>query len=391
MTRTLFSLTSLFVASSLFTAGYVQAGLKDDVNNYLYKRKALQVVESYTDNTVLKTISNLTDHISELNFAALKLKVDPSETNLGNTIEAWKNVQAAFNASQIFMFGPAAHYDFHKQLAIWPMDKVLVDHALAEIEAGDLTIDAKTLREKTASMRGLNTVKYFLFENGQPKDVATITPFELNFLTAVTEVLLWEGLDFEASWIGTENLPVNEQAILAEAGIKKRKPYAEEFKNPGQPGSRYFSASVPLQELIQESSTVVEDMLPFIEDLAHINDSEPHYWQSIDPFADMINRLKGVENSYLGGISDSRGPSFSDLVAKKDPVLDERIKAAFASVVQRLEAARELKNGERDKYDLAVKVVHSECAKLFSRMMTATPLVTADPAVEPFASYGSDI
>ena len=392
MKRLLVSLTGLLVSTTLLTPNPVEAGIGDSVSNYLFKRKAFQVVESYTENTVLKTLASLTDHIGQLHQAAGKLAAAPNADNLNTAILSWKNVQADFNKSQIFMFGPAAHYDFHKQLAIWPTDKVLVDHALVEMQAGKMVIDAKSLREKTASMRGLNAVKYFLFENGRPRDVTKLTPHELQYITAVTEVMLWEGLDFEAAWIGTDRLPADKRAILDKAGIKKRAAYAEEFKNPGEPSSRYASVSVPLQELIQESSTVIDDMMPQIEGLTADDEGKRHnYWQTLDPYADLLDKLQGVENSYLGGVRGSRGPSFSQLVAEKDQVLDERIKAAFAHVEQRLEVARRLQNGPREQHELAVKIVAAECKKLSAQLMTATPLVAADPAVGPFAAYGSNL
>ncbi|PHR27273.1 MAG: Imelysin [Desulfotalea sp.] len=392
MNRLFVSLTSMFVAASILGIAPAQAGIQDNVADYLFKRNAKKALESYTDNTILKTIDQLVKNIRTLNNDAKKLHADKNEKYLDKTIAAWRATVASFNRSQIFMYGPAAQYDFHKQLSIWPADKILIDNTLDKMSKGLLQLGPAQLRKMTASMRGLNTVKYLLFSKGLKRDIGTIKDTELDYLVAVTDVLQLEAIDFEASWVGTNNLSADKLEIVKKAGLKNWSSYAKEFKNPGEPYSRYLSVSVPLQELIQESTSVIEDILPIIEELAT---REPlgklHYWDRIDPYADILNGLKGVENSYLGGIPGSRGTSFSDLVATKDAVLDKRIKIAFAHAQKRIETIRSLENGPQEKRELAVKVAVSECEKLLSRLMVATPLVTADPAVEPFAPYGSNI
>lgn len=389
MKRFVAALTGALVSTTVLTSGQVSAGVQDAVGEFFFKKKAMQVVENYTDKTVIKSITNLTNQLAAFNTAATKLKAEPTTANLKAAIVAWKESKAEFNKCQALMFGPAAYYDFHKQLAIWPVDKVLVDHALGEIRAGKMTIDAQTLRRKTASMRGLHAAQYLLFDNGQAKEIDKIGEVERNYLAALGEVMLWEGLDFKASWIGTEKLPAAERALLDKAGIAKRPAFAEEFAKPGKEGSRYVSLSIPLQELIQEAATVIDDMMPEIEELA-ASETTPskNYWQSIDPYSDIANRLQGVENAYLGGVGNARGgASFSDLVAAKDEVLDTRIKASFAQVGKRLEAARQLKDGPKDNHALAVQVVVAESKKLALQLWTATPLVTADDSLEPFAAY----
>ena len=392
MNRFFVSLTNVFVAASILGSAQAYAGVETRVGNFFYKRNAQKAVESYTDNTVLKTIDKLVENMQNLNTKAIILQGDQNEKNLLVTTNAWRNASATFNMSQSFLYGPAAHYDFHKQLAIWPMDKVLVDNALNAMSKGIIDMDSKQLRKMTASMRGLNTVKYLLFEGGLERNIGDLNQTKLHYLVAATGALVIEAIDFQASWIGTDNLSSEKRKIAKENSLKRHTAYAKEFKNPGKPYSRYFSVSVPLQELIQESTTVLEDILPVLEELATRAElGKLNYWESIDPYSDILNRIKGVENSYLGGVPGSRGTSFSELVAEKDKVLDERIKTAFAHATKRIEVIRDLKETKQEKRELAVKIAASECEKLLSRLMVATPLVTADPAVEPFAPYGSNI
>jgi predicted lipoprotein len=391
MKRFFVLLTGIFVATAALGVMPVSAGLKDNMGNYLFKRKAIKAIESYTDNTVLKTIDECVNNIEKLHQAALKLQKNKHESSLAATTNAWHKVLSSLNRSTIFFYGPVAHYDYNKALALNPFDKILVDHALGEMKAGTLSLSSQVLRDKTASMRGLYTIRYLLYRNGLPRKVADITDAELSYLVVASYAMVEESIDLQASWVGTANLSADKVAILKKAGMKSHTSYAEEFKNPGEPYSRYLCVSVPLQEMIQESTSVIEDMIPGIEELINHDESDIKYWDSLDPYTELLDMLKGVENSYLGGVSGARGTSFSELVAEKDKVLDDRIKTAFAHTAKRILVIRDLKDASKEKREMAVKVAAAECEKLASRMMVATPLVTADPAVEPFGPYGSDL
>ncbi|MGL1958169.1 MAG: hypothetical protein OCD00_12720 [Colwellia sp.] len=381
-------LVSVVAIALLLSTG---TGFNTKLDNFLFKQKAAQVIESYTDNTVIATLEHLVDSIFALDKAAQNLRTKKSVTAMEKTIKAWHKVLAYFNRSVIFHYGPAAFYDYHKQLAIWPADVVLIEHALGKVRAGKLKTDPASLRDETASTRGLYTASYLLFRHGKPRKIEDLTTTELNYLVAVTGAMLEEGVDFQAAWVGTDNMPEDKKIILEKASMKQHSSYAWEFKNSGDEQSRYFSLSVPLQELIQESTSVLEELIPTVEELAERDENHIKYWDMIDPYAEIINRMKGIENSYLGGVEGARGTAFSDLVAEKDPILDDRIKTGFAYVNKQFENIRKLKNAPADKRAIAIRVAVSECEKLMKRMVTATPLVTADPAVEPFAPYGSDL
>ena len=392
MKRSLLLMAGIIFATSLFSVMPASAQKKDNIlGNYLYKRKAIKAIKSYTDNTVLKTIERLVTNIETLDGAANRFRQNKNDVDLAATFKAWHEVLASVNRSAIFLYGPAAQYDYNKQIALNPFDKILVDHALGEMKAGKLRLDSQALRNETASMRGLFTVRYLLYRNGQPRKVADFKKHELDYLVAATGAMVEEGVAFQSSWLGTDNMSASRKAILKKNKMKYHTSYAWEFKNPGKEQSRYLCVSVPLQELIQEAASVLEEMVPAIEKLSERDESELKYWDSLNPYAELIDLLKGVENAYLGGVEGSRGTSFSQLVAEKDTVLDDRIKTAIAHTAKRLEVLQDMKNASAEHREKAIKVAASECKKLASRIMVATPLVTADPAVEPFGPYGSDL
>lgn len=383
--------TGVAAATIFFGAATANAGLTGDVNDFLFKRTAHKVIESYTDNTVVKTVGLLRANVQELDQTAQKFAKSRSEKDLAAVAEAMKGSFEQFNKARIFRYGPSAHYDFDKQLATWPFDKVMVDHNIKELEAGRMEISGPSLREKNSSHRGLHTVKYLTYtDEGKLRKPSEISDAEATYLTAVTTVMLEESIDYEASWLGTKNMSAEDQAILKKSGKRIRTSYAREFKNPGEEYSRYYSVSITLQELIGESTVVLEDMVALIEELPKYGDPEDlRYWDSVTPFNDIINQLKGVENSYMGGIEGSRGAAYADLVAKRDEQLSERIVISLAHAIKRAEVAHKMNDQPLEKREQAAKLLLAEVEKLTTMFLAATPLVAADAATDPFAPYMS--
>jgi hypothetical protein len=382
-------ITSLFVIIIIIGFAALFAFQDVAVQQYFKARTAKAVVSDYVDNAVLKTLELLVVDVDKLHIAAKELQADQSTGNLDAAVIAWYSAHGTWNMAAAYLYGPAAQYDYHKQLATWPCDKVLVENALSMMETGELEVDARYLREeRVAALRGFYTIQYLLFRNGQPRKATNISSTELSYLTAATQALLEESIDFEASWRGTKNLSLEKLAILNKAGIKNRPGFAEEFKNPGYLGSRYASLSTPLQEVFQEISGVLEDMVPVIDELHETTDSgEAAYWDSLDPYADLLNRLQSVENAYLGGVEGSRGRSVSELLASHDRALDRLIKISLAHTTYRIAAIRDFRGKSPEDRELALRIAEAELEKLMARFSVGIPQVILDPAVEPYAAY----
>ena len=351
---------------------------------------AQKAVVDYVDNAVLKTLELLVAEVDKLKGAAQDLQAERSAKHLDTLVSTWHVSYGAWMKTAAYLYGPAAQYDYWKQLATWPCEKVLIEHVMGQVEEGQLEVDSRYLREeRVAALRGFYTLQYVLFRNGQPREISDLRPVEVDYLVAVTQALYDESVDFEASWLGTENLSPEKRAVLKRAGIKSRTAYAEEFKNPGTSGSRYVSLSIPLQDLFQEISGVLEDeVVPGIAELLEIADAENiAYWDPVDPLADLLNFLQSVENAYLGGVPGVRAGSVSDLVAEHDRPLDRLIRISFAHSKYRLEVLQDLQEMSHGERELAVRIAEAEVEKLAARIAVAVPKVILDPVVEPYAAY----
>lgn len=376
-----------FLAAGFFMVRLVRQNTT--VQQVLRARLARQIVSDCVDNHVLKILELLAADVKDLHNAALALWANPYDGSLDEVRAAFETAFGTWKRTAACQYGPATQYDYHKRLASWPCEKILVENALSRMERGTLIVDARYLREeRVSSLRGFYTIQYLLFRNGKLRDASDFTATELRYLIAATQALLEDAVDFEASWCGTENLSSEKKTILQEAGIKKRPGYAKIFRNPGDSGSRYASLSDPLQEVLQDVGGVFEDMMPVLHELPDAMDSEkPAYWHSLNPCADLLNVLQSAEDAYLGGVEGFRGHAIADLVAAHDPELDRLIRISFAHTAYRLEVLRKAEGISPEEKDLAVRIAEDELEKLIARLGVAVPQVVLDPAVKPYAAY----
>lgn len=390
MKRTLVRWTGLIVITALVGVAAVALARNASVKQLFVDRELDAVLEDYTDKVVLKTISLAVQEIEALERAALKLQAEPSDANLAAAADAWRSARAKWKQASAIMFGPAAHYNFDKQLATFPLDRPLVDHVLGVIEAGRLKVDERYLREELhSSQRGFLALEYLLFREGKPRQAKELSAAQLAYLVAAAKAMTVESADFQASWLGSANMPGDRAALLKAAGTKTRSSYADEFKNPGSPDSRYHSQSVPLQEIAQDLVGVTEDLCPAIAEV--LGSSDPRAsetWYSRNGAADLENTLKGLENAYLGGVEGARGHSFSELLAARDQVLDQRIRIALADTAYRIAEAGDPYSGNGEGRELLVRRAEAACRKLAARVSAGAPLVSLDPGTRPHAAYG---
>ncbi len=391
MTSNLRNLLYLLVFVGFGCAVVLLAKPAAQIDRSLMEHRIDKALQDYADKTVIATLQRLVEDLEALEAAVRRLHAEPTDANVEAAASAWRTARGTWQLTNAFGFGPAAHYNFDKQLATWPLDRPLVEHTLKEMQAGRLELDARRLRERMYSTRrGLLAAEYLLFRNGGPRPVLDFRAAELDYLVFTTEVLRLEATDFLAAWVGTDNLPAGWSEALATAGFEPRPSYAAEFTEPGHYTSRYPSAAVALQEIMGDAVTVAEELCPAIEEVLAMADPRAgETWDSHNGFADLLATLQGLENAYLGGLEGSRGRSMSDLLAASDEVLDRRIQIALADTAYRINAAgdpfAEKSSGDRE---LAARIAVAACEKLFTRIDLALPLITMHPATLPWAAYG---
>lgn len=170
-----------------------------------------------------------------------------------------------------------------------------------------------------------------------------ITEREAEYLLAASEVLRNDCLTLWASWEGG----TGEEALLAETEIEIGTPYAEEYKNAGNAGSRYLSQTDAIDEMVQGIVGIADELGKVKMGAANggEGDSAPEEAESrfsYNSLTDFNNNMLSIQNAYLGGFdANTRGAGLTVFVASKDATLDTEVKAAIEAALTAIQACPE--------------------------------------------------
>ncbi len=283
------------------------------------------IVRDYVDRTVLATYADLSNQANALQTAVEAFAGDRTQANLDAAAAAWIATREPWEASEGFLFGPAAFLSLDPSLDSWPLDQGVLQDVLDS--AFDLTADF--IRDGlNANLRGFHTVEFLLFRGGEPRQAADVTDREAEYLVAVTEVLRDDAVLLHEAW--TEGY---------EGGGPRA--FADEFRDAGMVGSRYLSQADAVLEMIEGMSNILDEVGngkigdPYAEQDPAIVES----WFSWNSLIDFANNVRSVQNAYMGGYhKGTRGVGLTSFVAERNSTLDTRIRSEIEAALDAVEA-----------------------------------------------------
>ncbi len=335
-------LSNLGVIFAIVLAAFTSCK-KDDVNkpdhgngNDAYDFQP--ILRSYVEKTIIPTYGAMKDNSKKLFAQVETFKTSGAQADLDKACELWKETRKPWEASEAFLFGPAAYHNLDPLLDSWPLDKDQLDQVLA----GSQVLDAAYVADGLgAVLRGFHTVEYLLFREGQPRKVADVTAREKEYLVAVTEVLRNDCVKLWAAWEGGKG----EEQILEDIEFEVGTPYGQEFIKAGEAGSRYNSQTDAIDDIIQ-------GMLDIADEVGNAKIADPHgsnnvldveSWFSWNSLTDFKNNVHSIKNSYIGGYYTDGGDanSLSAYVKSKDEALDTEIKTKIDEAIAAIGAIPE--------------------------------------------------
>lgn len=342
---TLLGLTVLFVSSCSDS----NDSMSDDLSS---KEKALQSATiDYVEHTVIPTYSAMADAAIRMRSLCHTVKEKHASGTLATADikaagEAWKAARKNWELSEAFLYGPAANHNIDPHIDSWPLDKASMDDLLVQIRNGN-----KWSLENNGGygLIGFHAVEYMLFELSADENTSLVhstgyTSEELEYLVAVADDLCAQCVCLEACWAGTDNVSVEKQEILEEAGLDYGENYGWEMMNAGKAGSRFKTYQETAEEIIQGCIDIADEVGNTKIGRPHIGSSQedknyiesPYSLNSIEDFADNIRSIK---NAYLGSRSDDA--SVSDYIKSINPDADTAVRNAISNAISAIEAVPE--------------------------------------------------
>ncbi|MDR1346334.1 MAG: peptidase M75 [Bacteroidales bacterium] len=289
----------------------------------------LNILESYTNNTVIQTYKGMADKAMELFSVCQQVRNGANDANIAEACNLWRAARVYWEQSEAFLFGPAEYNSLDPHLDSWPLDKDKLDQVLRQSDI--MNIDAAYARNNFgSSLLGFHAVEYVLFRDGGPRSSAAISSPELAYLCAIAQVLAEDCILLEGSWSGESSLSSEKMALLEEAELAISADFGYEMKNAGKRGSRYASARQAIEEIIEGCKDIADEVgnskIADPVQSGNVLDVESWYsWNSIDDF---VNNIVSIQNSYYGsqnGIISEH--SLCRMIAENNPPLDMEIKA----------------------------------------------------------------
>jgi putative iron-regulated protein len=339
------------------------------------------VLDTYAD-IALATYEDALTTAKALDAAADELIANPSDETLTAAREAWRASRPSYQQTEAFRFGNAIVDEWEGKVNAWPLDEGLIDY-----------VDASYGTESDEN--GLYTANVIanprLTIDGKEVDATEITPdflantlqeaggIEANVATGyhAIEFLLW-GQDLHGTGPGAGERPVTDYST--EPNAKRRAQYLdaatdllvsdlEEMVGDWKEGG-------PARAALGESgiATILTGMgsLSFGElagermklGLLLHDPEEEHDCFSDNTHISHLYDAVGIQNVYLGTYTrldgtEVEGPSISQLIAARDPKLDEEIRGLLDDTLTAMYAMADRADGG-EAYDQMIAEGNAE-------------------------------
>lgn len=340
-------------------AGSVSLSLGGQASTAALSQKATpsSVISVYADQLVVPTYTKMGDNALKLAKAAEELKANPTDAKVAEVGKLLLETRVPWELSESFLFGPAGFANLDPKLDSWPLDTNQIEVITKNADNKSIEADASYVRNSLgAELRGFHAAEYLLFRDGHPRKASDLTSGELAYLSAVAHVIAEDAVSLEAWWKGVDKLSEEKAKLLEDAEIEIGKPYAEEFKKAGKPGSRYESVAEVMDEIIGGSKDIIDEIAdskigkPY--ETSSVEDCESFY--SRTSLTDARHNVQSVEKSYA---------VISPLVAAHSAKTDKAVKASIAKILKNMDALNAPLAESLDKKDL-LKAIIDSCKEL---------------------------
>jgi uncharacterized iron-regulated protein len=283
------------------------------------------VASNFADRVVIPTYQLLVQKTATLKKAVDTFTSNPSDSNLKAAQKAWLEARSPWENGETFAFGPAESLGYDGDLDDWPVNQTDVT---AILKSKDKFTPEYTAEKLQTTQKGFHTIELLLFGENNQKKAAQFQPRELELLKALTTSFETTANNIEKSW---------------SQGVNGQPPYRQILATAGTSSNTIYPTS---KAAVEE---IVQGMVGCLDEVANEKIGKPLQTKqnigfesrfSHNSLNDFKNNIRGVQNAYLGRITDGTASenSVSSLVAKTDSKLDRQVQQEMKVAIAALEA-----------------------------------------------------
>lgn len=347
MMNKLFKNMLMALAIVVLSAGFYSCdddNKNEDDGKYdtLYK----QILSNYIDGTVIPTYRGMAEAALDMRAANEALKSNPSDETMAKASEAWMAARIWWELSEAFLFGPVSEdgFDIDAHIDSWPLELQDIMNMIDE-KKGNIT--GREAWKEDAGVIGFHTTEYLLYRDGKSRPIADLSTEELNYLTAVTDALVWDCVLAYVAWAGLDNVSSDIKVVFNEnpdiVELYNDRPNFHNYGAKMKTGASHLnSLASAVQEISEGAKTIAEEVgatkieAPYVDQ--NIYEVESWYsWHSLD---DYTNNIESIKNAYLGGISENSRSNYclSTYISQVNSTLDKEIKAKMEDCITKIYA-----------------------------------------------------
>ena len=286
------------------------ASLSDAQEAYLY-----EVLNNLVDNVIVPTYTKLADDTEDLEKTLNGLNVNTiTQEKINKACDDFKSARENWERSEAFLGGAASDFDVDPTIDSWPLNRSLL---LTYLQSGRTDFSDEEIED--ATILGFHALEFFLFRNGQPRNVAefkgndTYPGFtaisgasELAYAQRICTLLKERTFQLQVAWEGEKN--ASRAAVVKAAGLEYTTENGMSFgDNLKQAGKNSQSTFASLTDAITQVLSADEGSCfgicnevgtakianPFANgDIAYVE--SPYSYNSITDFADNIRSIRNV-------------------------------------------------------------------------------------------------
>ena len=286
------------------------ASLSDAQEAYLY-----EVLDNLVDNVIVPTYTKLADDTEDLEKTLNGLNVNTiTQEKINKACDDFKSARENWERSEAFLGGAASDFDVDPTIDSWPLNRSLL---LTYLQSGRTDFSDEEIED--ATILGFHALEFFLFRNGQPRNVAEFKgndsypgftaisgASELAYAQRICTLLKERTFQLQVAWEGEKN--ASRVAVVKAAGLEYTTENGMSFgDNLKQAGKNSQSTFASLTDAITQVLSADEGSCfgicnevgtakianPFANgDIAYVE--SPYSYNSITDFADNIRSIRNV-------------------------------------------------------------------------------------------------
>jgi putative iron-regulated protein len=336
-----------------------------------FKEEAHEVVEQYV-HVVIASYDAAIAGAEDLDVAIDAFIAAPSAATLEAAKQAWLTARDVYGQTEVYRFygGPIDKEPggLEGQINSWPLDEAYIDYvegddpqmpggiindraAYPDITA-DLLIGLNTAAGEASISTGWHAIEFLLWGQDLSDDGAGARPWT-DYVDGEDGTAQNQDRRRDYLAVVSDLLVADLEAVAAEWAEEAEYHEAFEHGDAREALTKVLTGMGSLSgaELSGERMSVAYDTR---------EQEDEHSCFSDNTHADLVANALGIENVYLGRWGGSEGSSLSDLVAARDPELDQKLKdqlaatnAAMAAIPPPFDAAIQAPDGTPERAAVA--------------------------------------